>query len=482
MSSPDRNAAAGRSLDPGTSVHDSSGSSRIRSMAIAAMPGLGRIRRASHSTSKAQRESNRANRNQQDMHGLAFGSLIRALRWQDAVDVLLLTLLISSAYRWLRRTVAVQVALGLMTLVAGSWLANHFGLILTSYLLSAVSAVATIIIVVVFQNEIRHGLSHVSPLRWLSRRHEGTGQFDARLTIARAAFSIAEHKKGALIVIPRRDSIVEHVTTGVIIEARLSASLIEAIFTSTSPLHDGAVVVSDERLLRASVVLPLATESDDTSHGTRHRAARGLAQTTDALVVCVSEEHGTVCLAQDDALEPMANEAQLIATLRRLWPENQHRARQGADAPRLRPRGIVPHLAIFVCVVAAWAALALDRSHVIARIVPLEIRDIADGLTFDPPRHTSVTLVLRSSQRELELLAPNAVQAYVDLAKTTPGSHTFRVLTEAPAGIEVTNFTPGSVELRIRPRPAPATDQPPSSRQVTVEPDAQRRSPSVQRH
>jgi len=82
------------------------------------------------------------------MHGIDFSAVTRWLRWQDALDVLLLTLLFSSSYRWLRRTRAVQVAVGLMTLLAGAWLASYVGLILTSYLLSAVSAVATIIIVV----------------------------------------------------------------------------------------------------------------------------------------------------------------------------------------------------------------------------------------------------------------------------------------------------------------------------------------------
>src|ERR1019366_28849 len=195
----------------------------------------------------------------------------------------------------------------------------------TSYLLSAVSAVATVIMVVVFQREIRYGLSRVSPLRWLSHRHGKVGPLDASLAIARAAFSIAGHGKGALIVIPRGDSILEQVTARTLLDAHLSAPAIEAIFPSLSPLHDGAVVVSEDRILRAGVVLPLSTESEDTVHGTRHRAARGLAHATDALVVCVSEEHGSVSLAQDDLLAPMTNEAELGKALRHLWTENHRR-------------------------------------------------------------------------------------------------------------------------------------------------------------
>jgi len=296
------------------------------------------------------------------MHGFDPGSFLHSLRWQDVADILLLTLVFSSAYRWLRRTLAIQVGLGLLTLLAGSWFANRFGLILTSYLLSAVSAVATIILVVVFQQEIRHGLSRANPLRLLGRLHEKTAPFDARETLARAAFALAPRRKGALLVIPRNDSIDEHVTPGVLIDARLSAALIETIFTTTSPMHDGAVVVNDQRLLRVSVVLPLATESDDVSHGTRHRAARGLAQTTDALVICVSEEHGTVSLADGMKLDVMADEEQLRTALRRLWREHLLSPHRRSVLEHLHFRALVTHLAIFVCVVVAWAAVALLQS------------------------------------------------------------------------------------------------------------------------
>ena len=103
------------------------------------------------------------------MFGGSISAFLHGLRWQDGADVLLLTVLFSWAYTWMRRTIAVQMTLGMVTLLAASWIASHFGLILTSYLLSAVSAVATIVVVVVFQREIRRGLSRASPLRWIRK-------------------------------------------------------------------------------------------------------------------------------------------------------------------------------------------------------------------------------------------------------------------------------------------------------------------------
>jgi uncharacterized protein (TIGR00159 family) len=422
------------------------------------------------------------------MQAFTLTSLTRDLRWQDALDIALLTLLFSSAYRWLRRTVALQEALGVVTVLLASWIANHLGLILTSYLLSAVGAVATLAIVVVFQNEIRKGLARISPLRWLARGRGPAAPPDMRATIAEAAFAIADRRKGALIVIARRDSIFEHATAGTDVDARLSPSVLEAIFTSASPLHDGAVVVSENRLVRAGVVLPLSTDSADPVLGTRHRAAMGLAHVTDALVVCVSEERGTVCLAHGEQLDPVGNEAELRAALRRHGAGGGGRAR-GVVGPapgwRLRLAGLVPPVAIFALVVVAWSTLALDRSHAVARVVPLQIRGVSDAMTFDPARYTSVALDLRGSRREIERLAPDAVEAYVDLAgTTTPGVRSYRVVSHAPAGIEVASTTPPFVQLQIRAR-APAAVAPlppPPPRETAGPPDLRGRARPLLRH
>ena len=126
-------------------------------------------------------------------------------------------------------------------------------------------------------------------------------------------------------------------------------------------------------------------------------------------------------------------------------------------------------MVIFAGVVAAWAAMALDRSHAVARIVPLEVRGVSDGLAFDPPPYSSIAVELRSSRRELELLGRNAVEAYVDLSGSAVGSRTYPVLTRAPAGIEVASSTPASIQMVIRPRNAPGTS--PLSREMTPAPD-----------
>jgi hypothetical protein len=261
---------------------------------------------------------------------------------------------------------------------------------------------------------------------------------------------------------PRWDDIFDHVTAGTIVEARLSLPLVDAIFTSTSPLHDGAVVVQGGRVMRAGVVLPLATENVDPTRGTRHRAALGLAAATDALVVCVSEERGTVSLAHDDMLEGMPDKTRLRTTLQLLGKQGGVR-RGRVDPASTQPSpitGPLTYLAIFAGVVAAWAGLALDRSQAVTRVVPLEIRGVPDTVSVDPPRQSSVAVELRSSRRELELLPPGAIEAYVELPGNTLGTRQYRVHARAPAGIEVTSLYPESVQIATRARPTEAV--PPS--------------------
>jgi uncharacterized protein (TIGR00159 family) len=386
------------------------------------------------------------------MPRLDLSLLFRSLRWQDIVDVALLTFVLSGTYRLIRRTVAVQVALGLLILLVGSWVANYFGLILTTYLLSGVSAVATITIVVLFQSEIRRALGRVNPSRWFDRGPSKSNRLDSGAIVAEAAFSLAERRKGALMVIPRWDQVFDHVTAGTVVEARLSVALVDAIFTSTSPLHDGAVVLREGRVLRAGVVLPLAAETPDPRHGTRHRAALGLARATDALVICVSEERGTVCLAHDDVLEEMADKAQLRSALQLLGDTSTRSDRARTAEKRSPLASVIPHIAIFLGVVGAWAALALDRSHAITRVVPLEIRGVTDAVAVDPPRQNSVAVELRSSRRELERLPPGAIEAYVELGSGSFGTRTYRIHARAPAGIEVTGFFPDAVQLSAHAR------------------------------
>jgi hypothetical protein len=145
--------------------------------------------------------------------------------------------------------------------------------------------------------------------------------------------------------------------------------------------------------------------------------------------------------------------------LQLLGSSGPRRGHSGGEEPRSTLTSILPHIAIFVGVVAAWAILALNRSQAITRVVPLEIRGVTDAIAVDPPRQSSVTVELRSSRRELEQLPAHAVEAYVELQDNSFGTHVYHVHARAPAGIEVAGFVPDTVQIVSHPR-APQTAPP----------------------
>lgn len=158
---------------------------------------------------------------------------------------------------------------------------------------------AVVAVLVIFQPELRMALSKLS---LKGRKQKELSQFDKFLEpLAASIYKLADKKTGALIVIENEDSLEEYAQKAILLNADFSSELLETIFSPTTPLHDGAVIVRDQILLAAAAILPLAEDSNQLtkSMGTRHRAALGLSHTSDALVIVVSEESGKVSIARD---------------------------------------------------------------------------------------------------------------------------------------------------------------------------------------
>jgi len=216
------------------------------------------------------------------------------------IDILLTALLIYGLFSLIRGTRAVRLVIGVTVLYAIYVAAQALGLQLLSQILQAGAVVGLLALVVVFQPELRRGLERigrVGSLGWLiapaaQRTVERTAQ-----VVARTAAMLAAEKVGALIVIERETGLQDAAETGVMVEADLSVELLGTIFTPRSPLHDGAVIVRGDRIVAAAAVLPLSeTQIYRERFGTRHRAAVGITEGTDALAVVVSEETGAISL------------------------------------------------------------------------------------------------------------------------------------------------------------------------------------------
>lgn len=223
--------------------------------------------------------------------------------WKDLVEILLVSAVIYRFLSVLTGTRALQMLLGLVLLVGIYFAARVLQLDLLRYLLETFFQFGAIAALVVFQPELRAGLAHLGRnrlLRFFSRLEETKVVEE----IAEAAENLSRARVGAIIALEQETGLGEYIETGTALQARVAAPLLETIFSPYSPLHDGAVIIRGDMIVAAGAILPLTQfPVSDRSLGTRHRAALGLSEETDALVIVVSEETSIISVAQRGQLE-----------------------------------------------------------------------------------------------------------------------------------------------------------------------------------
>ncbi len=217
------------------------------------------------------------------------------------IDILLTAVLIYGVFSLIQGTRAVRLVIGAIILYLVFVMAQELNLVLLSGIMQAGAVVGLLALVVVFQPELRRGLDRlgrVGSWSWLSPADASSHQRIAS-TLASTAATLSTHHAGALIVVERDSGLGDMAETGVAIHADLSAELLTSLFAPGYPLHDGAVIVSGDQIIAAGAMLPLAERLPSKErYGTRHRAALGVTEQTDALAIVVSEETGAISLAE----------------------------------------------------------------------------------------------------------------------------------------------------------------------------------------
>ena len=247
--------------------------------------------------------------------------------WENALEIAFITLVIFWLLRLVRGTTAMTVIRGIsivaMVVVV---LSRALDSVVLDWIVNNAIAVIVIFVLIVFQPEFRRALERVGRAGGV-RAWAGIGRdpgIEAVRAISRASAALAERHSGALIVIERETGLRDVVDTGILLDAEISVALIESIFYPNSPFHDGAAVVQEDRVLAASCVLPSSAEHPAGLEylGTRHRAAIGMSEQTDAIVVAISEETGGISLASDGRLIRVPDGAVLEANLIELMHGN----------------------------------------------------------------------------------------------------------------------------------------------------------------
>ncbi|MBI2962364.1 MAG: TIGR00159 family protein [Deltaproteobacteria bacterium] len=248
------------------------------------------------------------------MSGIAF-----RLRWQDVVDIAIIAFITYQVINLIRGTRTAQMLIGFLIVLATYLASQYFELHTLNWVLSNFLASVILLIVVVFQNDIRRALTQVGAGRSFAGA-ERIAQGQVLEEVVRSAVLLASKRIGALLVFERDVNLNEYIEVGTRIEARVSRELLQAIFLPTSPVHDGAVIIQQGRITAAGCFLPLTVNPNvSKTLGTRHRAAIGLTEETDGVVVVVSEEEGKISLVREGRIIRDLDAGTLRSTLQQLF-------------------------------------------------------------------------------------------------------------------------------------------------------------------
>jgi diadenylate cyclase len=390
-------------------------------------------------------------------------AIITNLRLQDILDILFLTVIVYYLYLWFWGTKAFKALVGLLALGIVFTLARFWGLFLTTWVFQILWQVLIVLIIILFQSEIRQVLERVNPLQVIGIRPFAKS-VDWVPDFAKVLLSMAEKKIGALIILERMDLVEELITGGISLEGEPSPEVLMSVFQKESPLHDGALLIRKGRVTKVGCYLPLSSaEGLPKEWGTRHRAALGLSERSDAWIVVVSEERGEIYLARDgqmlhvkdsDQLSNLVQEAfSPTAPAVKTWPER-------ILAIVLRQWPIKLGVLGLVCLF--WLLLAGQQNFEVTLKVPLEVRNLPEQLEIIEPMNPEVQITAQGLRKDASTLNRRNVHAEIDLSTARPGNRVFRMSSDQIVlhndRLKIVNIKPPLVEFKLR--EASGKDQP----------------------
>jgi uncharacterized protein (TIGR00159 family) len=373
--------------------------------------------------------------------------------WWDLLDILVVSVLMHRLLLLLRGTTALQVILGLGFLWLGEALARAGDLILTSWFLRGIGAVAVLVIVVVFRNELRELFVRTNPLRFLLGRDPSLSKFELA-PVVESVFRLAVRNTGALIVLQGKDPLGAYLREGTDWDSKVGSRIIETIFAKESPVHDGAIIIRGNRITRAATFLPLTQKEGLPQHyGTRHRAALGLGETSDAVILVVSEERGEVSLIHGNSINVMANQEMLEETLESVFAGDRT-----VEKRFFRPAWIsyaAGLLLTFLVVSTVWGIYVGRQLSLVSVSTAIDFRNVPENVVLRSVSADEVEVQVSGKQILVSNLNRAEVRGFLDLDALESGTHQLilnRQNIEVPMGLEVVRVQPSTVEVELEQR------------------------------
>jgi uncharacterized protein (TIGR00159 family) len=348
------------------------------------------------------------------------------IRWQDIVDILLNSYFLFRFYVLFRGTIVLRGLIGIVLLWFIQRLAVFTGLILTSWATQGLMAVAALIIIVIFRNEIR-GIIQTKDLKSMLW---GIPQRSQTLTpvenLVEAVFEMSQKYIGGLIVLPGEKDIRQLIQNGITWQGKLSKEMIISIFWHDNPVHDGAAVIQGDRVTDVGVILPLSHRNDIPSYyGTRHRSALGLAENSDAMVIVVSEESGRIIVAKNNNITPVHRKSLLVDIIQKHL--NIKSQKNDEYSIREKLKIAIAALISLLLVAGVWGSFSKGIYTLVTLDVPIEYMNRESAMVLFDTSVNSVKVHLSGSGALIKSIRPDQVSVRIDLSQAKPGKNTFPI-------------------------------------------------------
>src|SRR5262245_526328 len=376
------------------------------------------------------------------------------IKLPDVIDILLVALILYTASAWIKQTRAAFIVRGLFIFVAIYIIARQFGLELTAWIFQGFFAIFLIMIVVIFQEELRQIFERIA-LRSFTFRTSLPLRSETADILTRTLADLARDRVGALVVVQGKDPLGRHITGGIESDSKLSEPILKSIFDPHSPGHDGAVIIERDRIARFAAHLPLSKDlSQLTNRGTRHSAALGLAELTDALGLVVSEERGRLSGARHGRLNLLTNPQELAFELQQFLQEKYPLpANKKWHSVQLLRENWLAKAVTVVLAIGLWYVLVPGSERIEATYsIPVIVENLPQDFAIKSLTRDFVQATFVGPKRAFYLFDPSKLKVNIDASQIESGRRTFRITEQNirfPKDIVLQELTPSTLQISV---------------------------------
>ena len=372
----------------------------------------------------------------------------------EIIDIIFVSILLYTAIVWAQRTRAAFVVRGIVILGAIYIVARYLDLQMTAWVFQGFFAIFLIMIVVIFQEELRQLFEQIA-LWSLGRKRIPALGSNASDILVRTLADLAKEHVGALVVIRGNDPLERHITGGIPLEGKLSGPLLKSIFDPHSPGHDGAVLIEQDQITRFAAHLPLSKDLRQLANvGTRHSAALGLAELVDALCLVVSEERGKISVARDGRLREMENLQQLGAVIQVFLREKFPSKEPGKISLQLfRENWIAKAVAVSLAIGFWYIFVPGSKTIQVNYRIPVSVENVPADIKVEEIEPNQISATFTGPRRAFYLLDTRKIKVTVDVALAELGRRNFPITEQNiryPKELTLQDISPSTLRLTVR--------------------------------